>query len=99
MLQQLAPAFRMTLLLTVLTGLFYPGVVTGLCQVFFHDSANGSLIVVNGQVVGSELIGQNFAKPEVFPPSPFGRRQRTATIQRHPAARIWDQPARSYSIV
>jgi len=66
MFQQLLPAFRMTLLLTVLTGLVYPGVVTGLCQLLFHDQANGSLITANGQVVGSSLIGQAFTKPEYF---------------------------------
>ena len=66
MFQQLLPAFRMTLLLTVLTGLIYPGIVTGLCQLLFHDQANGSLITVNGQVVGSSLIGQAFTKPEYF---------------------------------
>ena len=66
MFQQLLPAFRMTLLLTILTGLVYPGVVTGLCQFLFHDQANGSLITANGQVVGSSLIGQSFTKPEYF---------------------------------
>jgi potassium-transporting ATPase KdpC subunit len=70
MWQQLAPAFRMTLLLTVLTGLIYPGVVTGLCQVLFNKQAHGSLISQNGQVVGSRLLGQNFAKPEYFHPRP-----------------------------
>ena len=60
----------MTLLMTVLTGLVYPGVVTGLCQVLFHKQANGSLITQNGQIVGSRLIGQNFAKPEYFHPRP-----------------------------
>jgi len=70
MLQQLAPALRMVLLLTVLTGLVYPGVVTGLCQLFFHDKADGSLIVQNGRVVGSALIGQNFTRPEYFHPRP-----------------------------
>jgi K+-transporting ATPase ATPase C chain len=70
MLQQLLPALRMTLLLTVLTGLVYPGVVTGLCQVLFKDQANGSLVSRNGQVIGSTLLGQNFAKPEYFHPRP-----------------------------
>jgi K+-transporting ATPase ATPase C chain len=70
MLQQLAPALRMTLLLTVLTGLIYPGVVTGLCQALFTHQANGSLVTQNGQVIGSRLLGQNFAKPEYFHPRP-----------------------------
>jgi len=70
MWQQIAPAFRMMLVLTVLTGLIYPGVVTGLCQVFLHDQANGSLVSANGRVVGSSLLGQNFKKPEYFQPRP-----------------------------
>ncbi|HEY1950795.1 MAG TPA: potassium-transporting ATPase subunit KdpC [Bryobacteraceae bacterium] len=70
MFQQLIPALRMVLLLTVVTGLVYPGVVTGLCQVLFHDKANGSLIEHNGHVIGSSLLGQNFAKPEYFHPRP-----------------------------
>jgi potassium-transporting ATPase KdpC subunit len=70
MLQQLVPALRMTVLLTVLTGLVYPGVITGLCQVLFRDQANGSLIVQNGRVIGSSLLGQTFARPEYFHPRP-----------------------------
>jgi len=70
MLQQLAPALRMTVLLTVLTGLIYPGVVTGVCQLLFKNKANGSLIVRDSQVVGSTLIGQNFTRPEYFHPRP-----------------------------
>jgi K+-transporting ATPase ATPase C chain len=60
----------MVLLMTVATGLIYPGVVTGLCQLFFHNTANGSLVRQNGQVIGSTLIGQNFARPEYFHPRP-----------------------------
>jgi K+-transporting ATPase ATPase C chain len=56
----------MMLVLTVLTGLAYPLAVTGLCQVFFRHQADGSLIPANGKIVGSELIGQSFAKPEYF---------------------------------
>jgi K+-transporting ATPase ATPase C chain len=56
----------MTALLTVVTGLLYPGVVTGVCQVLFRDKADGSLIVRNGEVRGSALIGQSFVKPEYF---------------------------------
>ena len=70
MWQQLGTGFKMMLVLTVLTGLLYPGVVTGLCQVLFPARANGSLIVANGHAIGSELIGQNFKKPEYFQPRP-----------------------------
>jgi K+-transporting ATPase ATPase C chain len=70
MWKQLWPGFRMTLLLTVLTGLVYPGVVTGLCQVLFKDKADGSLLLKDGHVIGSSLIGQNFTRPEYFQPRP-----------------------------
>lgn len=70
MFKQLMPALRMTLLLTVLTGLVYPGVVTGICQALFKKQADGSLVQRNGQTIGSALIGQNFAKPEYFHPRP-----------------------------
>ncbi len=58
----------MTIVLTILTGMVYPGVVTGLCQLFFKKQADGSLIVKDGHVVGSALIGQNFTRPEYFQP-------------------------------
>ena len=70
MWQQLGTGFKMMLVLTVLTGLLYPGVVTGLCQVLFPARANGSLVVANGHAIGSELIGQNFKRPEYFQPRP-----------------------------
>jgi potassium-transporting ATPase KdpC subunit len=70
MWKHFAPAFRITLFFTVLTGLLYPGVVTALCQMLFHQQANGSLVELNGQIVGSSLIGQNFTKPEYFQPRP-----------------------------
>ncbi len=70
MLKHLGPAFRMTLFLTVLTGLIYPIAVTGLCQLLFHDQANGSLIANGGRVIGSALIGQNFTMPKYFHPRP-----------------------------
>jgi K+-transporting ATPase ATPase C chain len=68
MWNEIGPGFRMMVVMTVLTGFIYPGVVTGLSQVFFRNQANGSLVVVNGQVIGSRLIGQNFAKDEYFHP-------------------------------
>jgi potassium-transporting ATPase KdpC subunit len=62
----LLPAFRLTLALTVLTGLIYPAVVTGVAQVVFPSQANGTLVTVGGRVVGSRLIGQRFSRPEYF---------------------------------
>lgn len=70
MRQQLIPALRMTLVLTVATGLVYPALVTGLAQILFRDQANGSLIRKNGRAVGSSLIGQQFTRPEYFHPRP-----------------------------
>lgn len=66
MKDQIRPALTMLLLLTVLTGLVYPLAVTGLAQLLFPDQANGSLIVREGKVIGSRLIGQHFDKPEYF---------------------------------
>jgi potassium-transporting ATPase KdpC subunit len=60
----------MTLVLTVVTGLLYPGAVTAICQMLFPKQANGSLIVKNGRVIGSALIGQNFTRREYFRPRP-----------------------------
>ncbi len=70
MWSQLAPAFRITAVLTVLTGLIYPTAVTLVGQALFPARAHGSLVVVNGRVVGSALIGQNFSQPEYFHPRP-----------------------------
>src|SRR6202049_4525648 len=70
MLKELKPGFMMMLVMTVLTGLVYPAVITGISQIVFRDQADGSLIVSNGQVVGSRLSGQNFTKPEYFHPRP-----------------------------
>lgn len=60
LLRQARTAALMLVILTVLTGVIYPLVVTGIAQVFFNDQANGSLIERDGQVIGSELIGQDF---------------------------------------
>jgi K+-transporting ATPase ATPase C chain len=70
MWRQMLPALRMTVLMTVLTGLVYPGVVTAICQVLFPRQANGSLIERNGHPIGSDLIGQNFSQPGYFQPRP-----------------------------
>src|SRR5215475_8001615 len=70
MLAQLRPAIILVVVLTVLTGLIYPLVVTGLAQLLFPHQANGSLIVQDGRIIGSGLIGQNFAGPQYFRPRP-----------------------------
>src|SRR5258707_449748 len=66
MLKELGPGLRLTIIFTVLTGLLYPAVMTGVSELILPKQANGSLITVNGKVVGSALIGQPFAKPEYF---------------------------------
>jgi K+-transporting ATPase ATPase C chain len=67
---QLRPAIMVTLVLMVITGLIYPGVVTGIAQLLFPRRANGSLLIADGKVIGSELIGQQFARAEYFHPRP-----------------------------
>jgi K+-transporting ATPase ATPase C chain len=66
MMNQLKPACMSLLLLTVLTGVVYPLVVTGVAQVLFPSQANGSLILKEGQPLGSTLIGQPFDDPKYF---------------------------------
>lgn len=66
MLKELKPAFVVFVLLTALTGAAYPALITGLAQTLFQDQANGSLIVEDGKIRGSRLIGQPFSDPGHF---------------------------------
>jgi K+-transporting ATPase ATPase C chain len=70
MWQQILPGLRITLFMTVVLGVLYPLTITGVSQVVFPTKANGSLIRAGGKVIGSEIIGQNFTKPEYFHPRP-----------------------------
>ncbi|HXZ28436.1 MAG TPA: potassium-transporting ATPase subunit KdpC [Terriglobales bacterium] len=70
MKKNLITSVLMTLVTTVLLGLIYPLVVTGLAQLFFHDKANGELLRRSGVVVGSRLIAQAFSQPGYFHPRP-----------------------------
>ena len=73
----LRPAFTLFVALSVITGLAYPLLVTGLAQAAFRDQANGSLIVKDGKLVGSSLIGQPFDDPKYF----WGRPSATSPFQ------------------
>ena len=66
MKKNLITAVLMTIATTILLGIIYPLVVTGLAQVLFKDKANGQLIVQNGQAIGSRIIGQSFTGPAYF---------------------------------
>src|SRR5579863_3274572 len=68
MWEQILPGLRIKLFMTVVLGVVYPLAMTGISQVLFPKQANGSLITVGGKVIGSEIIGQNFVKPEYFHP-------------------------------
>jgi len=71
-MKQFLIAVKVTLLFTLITGLAYPLVVTGLTHVLFPRQANGSLIEAQGKPVGSSLIGQKFTRPEYFHGRPDG---------------------------
>jgi potassium-transporting ATPase KdpC subunit len=70
MWEQILPGLRIKIFMTIVLGIAYPLVMTGISQAIFPHQSNGSLITANGRVIGSELIGQNFTKPEYFQPRP-----------------------------
>ena len=82
MLQQLRTSIVVLALLTVLTGVAYPGLVTLLAQLTFPQQANGSILQVDGRAVGSEFVGQPFSRPENF----WGRLSATAPFPYNAAA-------------
>ena len=88
MLTHFRPAVVLLALLSLVTGVAYPLVVTGISQLAFHDAANGSLITQSGNPVGSRLIGQPFADPKHFwsrpsgtSPSPYNAASSSGTNQ------------------
>ena len=76
------PAVSLFVLLSIVTGIAYPLVVTGIARVTFPEAANGSLIVKDGKAVGSSLIGQNFSDPKYF----WGRPSATGPMPYNAAA-------------
>lgn len=78
----LRPAVVLLVMMTILTGVVYPLVVTGVAQVAFPYQANGSVVVAEGQTVGSELVGQNFDQPQYF----WGRLSATGGVAYNGAA-------------
>lgn len=82
MIHQIKYALFFVVLFTIITGLIYPLAVTGLSQVFFRNQANGSLITVDGEAVGSQLIGQPFNDPKYF----WGRLSATGPFPYNAAA-------------
>lgn len=66
MIRELRTALVIFALLTVITGLLYPGIVTGVGRIFFADEATGSMVLRDGQAVGSRLLGQAFSDPKYF---------------------------------
>jgi len=65
-MKHLFPALRLLLIMTILTGVFYPLAITGIAQAFFSHQANGNMFRVGGKIKGSELVGQKFASARYF---------------------------------
>ncbi len=82
MLKEFKPALILLIALSVLTGMIYPALVTGLANAVFPNQANGSLLENEGKIVGSRLIGQNFADPGHF----WGRPSATGPMPYNAAA-------------
>jgi len=70
MKKNLLTAFLMTIATTILLGIIYPLVITGLAQIFFRDKANGQIITRNGEAIGSRIIAQPFTSAKYFHPRP-----------------------------
>jgi potassium-transporting ATPase KdpC subunit len=70
MWRHLQIALKLVVVTILLLGVAYPLLITGLAQLLFPKQANGSLVTRNGAVIGSELIGQQFSRPEYFHPRP-----------------------------
>jgi len=70
MWEQILPGLRIKIFMTVVLGVIYPLAMTGISQIIFPKQSNGSLVQAGDKVIGSELIGQNFSKPEYFHPRP-----------------------------
>jgi K+-transporting ATPase ATPase C chain len=73
-------AILILIIFTAITGIIYPYIITGIAQYFFHEKANGSLLIHNNKNVGSALIGQNFDKPKYF----WGRPSATGVFPYNP---------------
>jgi len=90
-LRQFRPAIMLTLMLTLILGIIYPLVTTGVAQVIFPSQANGSMVCVHGKPIGSSLIGQYWTEPQYF----AGRPSATNNLSGTPAPYEADNSAGS----